>query len=548
MRRRRLREVGLIGLTIFLVFTLFPLSSVNADTSIWFYTPYPQGEIGIATPEIGWRVFIGENYLEKAEFIINGKTYIPKYDLERNTFYVKLDFPLKEHIEVKARIKLKSYDWIEKSWSFAINKSSITELSIPNLTQQKAMDFANDYRYLMKLPLFEINPALNMSAQSHANYQYSIGRLTHYQESNFQAFIGESVKERAAYFGFNGFVAEDISFNTKPSIQKAVDDLFDAPYHRIPFLNPVFDQLGYGEKQYYSVLNFGSVLQPKEAIFVSYPNDGQLHVPVEWENFETPNPLRFYPNAPKKVGYPIMAGIYGGEIDSIKLIDAKMFNLSGQQIPVYINTPEIAVNNTIKPTPKIDDYLNQEIIIIPESPLVTDSIYKVEVSLQATDKSGSTKSYQKTWNFKTESKIGEGKKWLHEQVEYPSFQEGANSLRLFLGQRYIWLDQRVFPLDIAPFVINSRTMVPIRAIGNILGAEVDWNNEKRIVTYIKNETMIQIPIDANYVFVNNKKIPIDQGAVVKNGRSFVPLRFVSEQLGAEVEWNSSTQSIIVLLR
>lgn len=536
MRRRRgLREFGLIGLTIFLAFTLFPLSSVNADTSIWYYPPYPQGEVGIATPEIGWRIFIDDNELEDAQFIVNGIKYTTEYNLDRNGIFLNLDKPLTGVINVTARIKLKRYNWIEKSWSFTISKSSLTTLPQANLAQLKAIDYANDYRYIMKLPLFESNSALNMSAQVHANYQNTVGKLTHYQSSANPAFIGESVKDRAAYYGFNGMVAEDISYNTKPSIQKSVDDLFDAPYHRIPFLNPALDRLGYGEKQYYSVLDFGGVIQPKESTFVAYPGDGQIQVPIEWENYETPDPLRLYPNAPKKVGYPIMVGIYGEDTESIQLIDAKLINSDGQQVQVYINSPQT------------DDQLSQEVIIIPQSPLKTNSKYRVQVSLQEINRDGESTSYQKSWSFTTESKIGEGKNWLHDQVVYPSFREDANFLKLFLGQRYIWLDQAPFPLDIAPFIKNSRTMVPFRAIGTIFGAQVDWDSINRVVTYEKNDIRIEIPIGTNFVYINGHKVAIDQGAVIENGRSFVPVRFISEQLGAVVKWDSSVQAVTIQL-
>ena len=536
MRRRGwLGKIGLVSLSIFLMLTLLPLHNVNANTSIWFYPPYPQGEVGIATPEIGWKIFIEENQLEEAQFIVNGIKYTPEYNLDRNGLFLNLDTPLSGVIDVTARIKLKRYNWIEKSWSFTISKSSLATLPLPNQVQLNALDYANDYRYIMKLPLFESNSALNMSAQVHANYQTTVGELTHYQSSGNPSFIGESVQDRAAYYGFNGMVAEDISYNTKPSIQKSVDDLFDAPYHRIPFLNPALDRLGYGEKQYYSVLNFGSVIQPKESTIVAYPGDGQVEVPIEWENYETPDPLRFYPNAPKKVGYPIMVGIYGGETESIQLIDAKLINSTGQEVPAYINSPQT------------DDHLSQEVIIIPQSPLKTNSKYRVEVSLQAINRNGESTSYQKSWSFTTESKIGEGKKWLHEQVVYPSFREDTNFLKLFLGQRYIWLDQAPFPLDIAPFIKNSRTMVPFRAIGTIFGAEVNWDGINRVVTYKKNDIRIEIPIGTNFVYINGNKVSIDQGAVIESGRSFVPVRFISEQLGAIVKWNSSIQSIIIQL-
>ncbi len=88
-----------------------------------------------------------------------------------------------------------------------------------------------------------------------------------------------------------------------------------------------------------------------------------------------------------------------------------------------------------------------------------------------------------------------------------------------------------------PFTINGRTMLPFRTIFTALKAEVDWNEAEWSAIGIKGNTTIKLPIGEAYAFVNNRKISLDVASVIIDGRSFVPVRFVAESLGARVEWD-----------
>ena len=60
-----------------------------------------------------------------------------------------------------------------------------------------------------------------------------------------------------------------------------------------------------------------------------------------------------------------------------------------------------------------------------------------------------------------------------------------------------------------------------------------------------SDITIKIYIDSDTAYVNNEKIPLDSPAFIENDRTYTPVRFIAEQLGARVEWNESEQKVII---
>ena len=104
--------------------------------------------------------------------------------------------------------------------------------------------------------------------------------------------------------------------------------------------------------------------------------------------------------------------------------------------------------------------------------------------------------------------------------------------------------------DVAPKVVNDRTMLPARFIAENLGATVEWDGEKQLVTITgKNEKQedvtILITIGSDYAKVNGEDVKLDSPAFAENDRTYTPIRFISENLGATVEWNETEQTVTI---
>ena len=93
------------------------------------------------------------------------------------------------------------------------------------------------------------------------------------------------------------------------------------------------------------------------------------------------------------------------------------------------------------------------------------------------------------------------------------------------------------------YIENGRTMVPLRFISEALGEKVDWNAETKSVIIGDNKAVLAI--GSKEIDANGKKITIDSPAVIKNSRPFVPLRAISEILGAKVDWDGTTKTVSI---
>ena len=107
------------------------------------------------------------------------------------------------------------------------------------------------------------------------------------------------------------------------------------------------------------------------------------------------------------------------------------------------------------------------------------------------------------------------------------------------------LDGEALEFDVPPAIINGRTMVPMRVIFEALGAEVAWNAETSTVTATTDTLTVQTTIGNSTISVNGANSTMDVAPVLIDGRTLVPVRFVSEALGAEVEWDATTRTVTI---
>lgn len=104
----------------------------------------------------------------------------------------------------------------------------------------------------------------------------------------------------------------------------------------------------------------------------------------------------------------------------------------------------------------------------------------------------------------------------------------------------------VFP-DQKAFINNSsgRTYVPLRFVTERLGAEVEWNQQDKTAVVKKGGKTIKAPVGSNRPTVDGVAVHLDAPVILVNARTMVPLRFMSETIGAEVEWNSAARTVYI---
>jgi tetratricopeptide (TPR) repeat protein len=100
--------------------------------------------------------------------------------------------------------------------------------------------------------------------------------------------------------------------------------------------------------------------------------------------------------------------------------------------------------------------------------------------------------------------------------------------------------------DVPPIIINGRTMIPMRAIFEALGAELSWDGKARKVSAVKGSITISATIDNKVAYVNNTAKELETPPVIINDRTLVPVRFISEALGAKVNWDPDNKLVDIL--
>lgn len=100
-------------------------------------------------------------------------------------------------------------------------------------------------------------------------------------------------------------------------------------------------------------------------------------------------------------------------------------------------------------------------------------------------------------------------------------------------------------LDQPPVIVDSRTLVPMRAIFEALGCEVQWNADTQTVVAQKNLEYIFLTIGDNTLYADDRQITLDVPAQLIQNRTMVPLRAVSEALDAKVSWDAASETVTV---
>ena len=110
--------------------------------------------------------------------------------------------------------------------------------------------------------------------------------------------------------------------------------------------------------------------------------------------------------------------------------------------------------------------------------------------------------------------------------------------RFVIGSLEYSMNGTVSSFEAAPFIDNNRTMIPLRLIGEVLGATFDWDGDARVVTMYLDGASLTLTI--------GQPLPDGMGAaVIVNNRTFVPMRYVTETLGATVRWDEDAQAVYV---
>lgn len=109
----------------------------------------------------------------------------------------------------------------------------------------------------------------------------------------------------------------------------------------------------------------------------------------------------------------------------------------------------------------------------------------------------------------------------------------------------LYLDGSRLSCDPSPVIIDGRTLIPARAVFEKMGAKVSWNDKARTVLIEYKTIKVGLTIDSDEATVNNAAVTMDVPAQIINDRTMIPLRFVGEAIGATVSWNADEYAVYI---
>lgn len=107
----------------------------------------------------------------------------------------------------------------------------------------------------------------------------------------------------------------------------------------------------------------------------------------------------------------------------------------------------------------------------------------------------------------------------------------------------VYIDEKQVNFDVQPIIYEERTLVPLRAIFEALGAEVTWNQDTKTASAVRGDDTMSITIDSKQLLKNNKAVELDVPAMIVSERTLVPVRAISESFDCDVQWDGNSQSV-----
>jgi len=130
---------------------------------------------------------------------------------------------------------------------------------------------------------------------------------------------------------------------------------------------------------------------------------------------------------------------------------------------------------------------------------------------------------------------------------YPALAAPVHKAVFMVGQGSYTVDGQPREMDGAPFIENGRTYVPVRYLAYALGVAKDdvvWVGETGTVSLQLGGKLVQMTVGSRTLYVNGQPREMDVAPLVKEGRTYLPARFVAEAFGYEVGWDAGLQAVL----
>lgn len=343
------------------VLLLTQAKSPEAGFRIWKGPSGPRVPVRFSRPTFQWQIWADDpaRKVVHVQLAINNRVVAAKYDPSLRAVVYTPSEPLTSgSYRAECRVVFDNGSFLDEKWETTVAASPLTELPVPDQEQREALAAVNRIRVRLGQPALAIDDRLSIAAVLHSKYLAENKTTGHHEEPTKPGYFGATGAMRLEAYGYVGRSWEGVEFGSRNPTE-AVRSLFDAPLHRIPFLQPGKFSIGSGYLSQYFTIEFGE--GDAEGTVIS-PANGESEVPAHWRNYETPNPLKAFPEASRLVGYPIVLARFGWS-PKMGTVSATLLGPYGEEVPCYF-VPPSAERTSVS-------------LLIPRAPLERDASYAV---------------------------------------------------------------------------------------------------------------------------------------------------------------------------
>ena len=122
---------------------------------------------------------------------------------------------------------------------------------------------------------------------------------------------------------------------------------------------------------------------------------------------------------------------------------------------------------------------------------------------------------------------------------------GSGVVSFYIGSQVYTVNGIQKFMDVAPFIKADRTYVPVRFLSEALGAKVDWDETTKTVTVTKGDKSVVLVIGSTIAKINGADVQMDVAPEIANGRTMLPARWVAEGLGYQVGWIPTLKQVVI---
>ena len=121
----------------------------------------------------------------------------------------------------------------------------------------------------------------------------------------------------------------------------------------------------------------------------------------------------------------------------------------------------------------------------------------------------------------------------------------AREVKMHIGQKQIIIDDATTDIDVAPFILDGRTYIPVRVLTEALGASVEWLESTEEVIIRRAKTVLKLKIGSQEASVNGSKYMLDATPILVDERTMLPARFIAEHFDYKVEWDRLRERVTI---